>query len=1116
MELLADGSLVSSSQNLHLFAFKPERTNSDYESRVSKTSHGASHERACSAIIVFPRLIRVKGNFFVSSARLFFFGAPRIEIDGTPVKLQRRKAVALLAYLSVGLQVVERDEAATMFWPELDRERGRAALRQILWEIGGTPARGLLVIEREQIRFDERGKAWIDVGEFRCRVRAALTPDDAMPDFDDVENLREAVDLYGNGFLAGFSVRDSLGFDEWQTAQTESLRADYVRALEKLTEAHGARGQITDAIKAARRLVTLDPLHEAAHRRLMLLYAHSGSRAAALRQFEQCARALSTELDERPRPETLELYEAIKRGTEQKLSIEDALSSEDATGERAQAASPRGRGEAAKARDVSATQFIQSSAANGGETKATSARHAPDADIASKSEIASAARRLPSAATPFVGRARELAEICDRLREADCRLLTLTGLGGVGKTRLALRAAEACGEHFPDGVFFVSCAAVNTRPMLLAAIAEALGAARLNGAEGNLQAGLFELLKDKRALLALDNFEHLIDATDLLAQLLDATAHLKLLVTSRERLRLSREWVIEVRGMDFPPAEAHAKKADYETYKSYNAVQLFAQTARRVNSGFQLTAEALLPVARICRAVEGMPLAVELAAAWTRTLSCAQIAAEIESSLDLLTAAWRDFPSRHRNMRAVLDYSWRTLDAHEQQAFRRLAVFPHDFDATAARRVAHAPLSTLASLVDKSLMRRSGDGEASRFSFHELIRQFIVEKLNELPREANATRDAHCHYYAALIKRCDTLASTGCGALLATEIENLRAGWNRAIETGATSAIALYADAIFRFYDLKGLFDEGLKTFERAAYRCASATDKETLVLRSKLLARQGAFTAHLGMNERAAEFLHEALALLDDAGAGDEDLPEERANCLSRLGMVIYHLGREAEAKILLHESLAIYRSIADRHGTMDALAKLAYLAGEAKEYDEAERLLEESLALSRAHGTPQELVNALNDLGYALYLAGKHPRARLLLEESLALSEAISYRKGTAATLDNLGCVAEAVGDFAGAARRFRHALAVAVEIRAAPLALDVLKGLASLMSKNAREIRRAAEVFRFVIAHPATWKTTREEATILLREIEETNSLDESFAGKQQSLEAVAAEVLQGTIN
>ncbi len=351
---------------------------------------------------------------------------------------------------------------------------------------------------------------------------------------------------------------------------------------------------------------------------------------------------------------------------------------------------------------------------------------------------------LPIAPTPFVGRAIDRAELADRLADPAGRLITLIGPGGIGKTRLALHIADDQRGLFADGVHWAALGSISADELSVPTIASAVGLA-LYGKDPPLTQ-VINYLREKHVLLVLDNVEHLPGIAPVAADLLRQAPGLMLLVTSRERLALQEEWLYDVTGLSYPCASQDA-------VEEYDAPRLFAQSAQRVMRQFNLTDADRAAVQRICQLVEGMPLALEMAAAWTTTRSCAEIAQEIEHSLDLLATTLRNVPERQRSVRATFEHSWALLSDRERQIFARLSVFRGSFSAAAAQHVAAAHAADLAALGARSLLRHT---PGNRFQVHELLRQFGAEKLAVQAAEAADVAAQHAAYYAALLAERET------------------------------------------------------------------------------------------------------------------------------------------------------------------------------------------------------------------------------------------------------------------------------------------------------------------------------------------------------------------------
>jgi predicted ATPase len=424
-------------------------------------------------------------------------------------------------------------------------------------------------------------------------------------------------------------------------------------------------------------------------------------------------------------------------------------------------------------------------------------------------QIVSKRHNWPRQPTTFIGRAAELSQVRTRLLDPACCLLTVLGPGGIGKTRLAVQAAGDLPAHFEQGVYFVPLQGVASGEFLVLAIAEAVNFT-LSGSQPPLTQVL-NYLGNKTMLLVLDNFEQLIgqDGRMILLEILAAVPTIKLLVTSREALNLQEEWLFTLQGLPVPDS-TQPRPIDAD-----GAVALFTARAQQVRPDFSAADEAA-EVLRICRLIEGVPLAVELAASWTKTLNCGAIADEIARSLDFLVTRLHNLPDRHRSMAAVFDYSWQRLSETEQQVFQRLSVFRGGFRRDAAVQVAGASLGDLAALVDKSLLRREVD---DRYQLHELLRQYAEAQLAAQPEAMHRTRQAHCAYYAEFLsQRSDAIESgdqRSTVAEITAELDNVRAAWQWAIEQVQVSAIQKLTHTFTVFCHYQSHYLEAANTFEQ-------------------------------------------------------------------------------------------------------------------------------------------------------------------------------------------------------------------------------------------------------------------------------------------------------------
>ena len=609
----------------------------------------------------------------------------------------------------------------------------------------------------------------------------------------------------------------------------------------------------------------------------------------------------------------------------------------------------------------------------------------------------------------FVGRQAELRSLKQRLAQPAERLVVLVGAGGSGKSRLAAQAAAEMrlDPRFADGVFVVPLAPVSSSQFLVPALAQALRLQFQGSAEPIGQ--LVAFLRDKRLLLVLENFEQL-PGTDrsgpaLINRLLEQAPQVRLLVTSRERLGLAGESVLELRGLAVPLGQAAPGEAE-----AYSAVQLFLQAARQVAPAFALTPANRAAVLRICQLVDGLPLGIELAAAWAALLDSQEIAAQIERNLDFLGPASAGAPDQPQSARAVLDYFWGLLSPDEQRVMRQLAVFQGGFPREGAQAVAGASLFFLAALVDRAFLTRT---PAGRYQPHELLRRYAAERLALAPDEQAATQARHATYYRALAEQAEP-ELTGAHQSewldrLEQENDNLRAAlaWSlsdRPERTETDDPLGLrLAVALWRFWWVRGYFSEGRRWLELALNHQPPGPPAR----RARALQRLGILARGQGEQALARQQLEAGLALFeqvgDRAGAGDVH---------NSLGLLALNQDDLVNARASFERSLEIERETGDRQRLAVSLNNLGGVALQQGEPAAARDLFSESLALRRAVGDQWGIANSLLNLSEAAYDQGAHAEALALAGESLALRRELGDQPGLALCLESAARAWAALG--------------------------------------------------------------------------------------------------------
>jgi predicted ATPase/DNA-binding SARP family transcriptional activator/Tfp pilus assembly protein PilF len=878
--------------------------------------------------------------------------------DRTALRSPTRKTASLLAYLAYYVdQPHSRDEIITIFWPGHPLDAGRNnlrvtlnALRRLL-EPEPASAHIVLLADRTTVQLNPQLCA-TDVARFERLLKTAENVEEVA---ERAGVLMQAIALYRGPLLPEFEV-------EWVTTERWRLAEAHQAALRRLIRCLAEQQAYEQALTYARLAVVLDPMREEAHLDLMRLYAAAGQPSLALRQYQELECVLRQELNAAPSATARQLAEQLIR----LLGHESGAREQPRT-----AASP----------------------------PAVHQASIPDPRSSTIERPPVPAGNLPYPLTRFFGREHEVARLSalvSGIRNVSVggQLITLTGPGGAGKTRLAQEAARQWRPAFPGGIWFVPLADLSDPSLIPMAIADVLGLPRSANRDPVEQ--IIARIASLPTVLILDNFEQLTEmGSELLSVLLEGAPKLVCLVTSRRATCVSGEH-------EFP----------VEPLPISHSVQLFLDRARSISPDFPMTPRNTEAVQTLCTRLEGIPLAIELAAARIRVLTPTQMLEYLDHRFELLVNHRTNKNARHRSLRATLDGSFYLLTPPQRRFLSRLSSFQGGWSLAAAAEVCAEPnaLTLLEQLCMDSLIRTDNSGGETRFRMLETVREYAAERLSQNERLELARR--HAEWALDLAARADAQLhgpeQATWVARLESEHDNLRAALDWCASERGDPRIGLrIGEQLWRFWNLRGYGREGYARLQTALAQTAQDGDTED---RANALNGAGMLIWRMGGYDEARALLMECLRIHRAIGNR-----ARQAAALNNLGIVAWSLGEMDEARAAHQESLRLKRELGDRWGVSSSLNNLGAVARDSGDYEAAAAAFQESLALCRELQDKTGIAFALNNLGNMFFAVGEWQRAKDHYEQSLALKRELGEQHSITVTLGNLGCVAFRQRDFA-----------------------------------------------------------------------------------------------------
>jgi predicted ATPase/DNA-binding SARP family transcriptional activator/Tfp pilus assembly protein PilF len=886
-------------------------------------------------------------------ARLFLllFDHFQASLDGeTITRFESNKVRALLAYLALEkTRIHSRDELAGLFWPDQSNRKARNNLRQALSNLrqaiaDQSASPPFLLISQYSIQFNSASAHHIDVAKFNSLLEECAGHNHRHPDRCHSCARRRQQAV---DLYAGDFLKNLYLRDSFLFEEWALLQRERLRPK---------------ALTALDGLVRYHQQH--GHWEQASYYARRSLELEPWREeaHQQLMRSLAVSGQ---RSAALAQYHITRQILEEELGIQPTQE----------------------------TNILYNQIRDAG----------PDGLAPKGKPIV----RLPQPASPLVGRKDELAQLIDLLDRSDCRLVTLTGPGGVGKTRLALQTALEQGNNFDNGVYFIDLVPVTSPNFLISTIAEALSVTFSTQIEPFEQ--LLNYLREKEILLVLDNFEHVLPGASLLSKLLKSTPDLYLLVTSRERLKLAGERVVELVGL--PVGEGQESDQD--------AVAFFFQQARYIQKDWQIKSAEEADITQICQLIEGFPLAIELIVPWLRFLSPKEIHAELKQNIGLISTQQTSVDERGLSLQTVYDRSWQLLTGDEQRAFTWMSIFINGFNRNAAAEVADVDVHMLSKLVDKSLIRRGSD---DRYHIHELLRHFALRKLADRG-ETEVARQAQLTYYldfaekvAAQIGKAQQHMSLRA---LESEQHNLHDVLQWTIMSQDQASAARLAEALSEFWITRAYYDEGIYWLEKVLYLSPTHAKNELMAGSQR----------SLGMLLMMRGDYDSALKWLEQARTNFTSLSDQLnlSRTLIEIGHVYLSRAEIEPARFHLEAGRDYAIAMNDRHTEALSLNYLGNIAIQQSDYDEGQKYHEESLALRRKIGDRQGMATSLNNLGVVAAYKGDYASGRVFFEKSLELNRELGIKSSLALLLNNIGDMDRFQGNYTNIKERYEEALAL-----------------------------------------------------------------------------------------